>query len=264
MPANHNILNIEQIESVIPQGKLSYFEAIDSTNSWLLKHGQCGDICISEMQKAGRGRRGNLWLSPNTGNIYFSLCWCFDVVVSHLSLLGLVTGVAIAEALAEIGLTDHGIKWPNDIFWQQKKLGGILIETVDQSGRVIIGIGLNIELPKDVSEKIDQKAVGLDKAMQGLSFSREQLISALIKRLYQHLKEFVHLDFDEFISTWNQWDILRGKIVSFIHQGIEVTGEVMEIDQHGRIGVILADSNEIAYFSSADIRLRKANENAAN
>ena len=112
--------------SALLGGKIHHFKNLDSTNTWLQKNGQCGDVCISDEQTAGRGRRGNQWLSPATGNIYFSIKWCFDSPIQqieHFSLLGLSVGIAVAEALADIGLQNHGVKWPNDIYWQQKKWG---------------------------------------------------------------------------------------------------------------------------------------------
>ena len=251
---NHKSLNIGQIKEATACSTIHYFETLSSTNSWLLKHGQCGDICISESQTTGRGRRGNNWLSPR-GNIYFSLCWCFDEIVEHWSLLGLVTGVAIAEALHDIGLTNHGVKWPNDIFWQQKKLGGILLETADQSGRVIIGIGLNIALATDSSKKIGQPATSLVEAMNE-NISRNALVTQLIIRLKEKLNHFKQLNFDQFMQSWQAWDILRGKQVYFDYQNKEVSGKVVKIDKQGRLG-LLKNTGELCFYSSADIRLKK-------
>ena len=139
-------MNIDRIKQETDTKKISYFQSIDSTNSYLLKHGECGEICISESQSAGRGSRGNTWVSPESGSLYFSLCWCVDEIPETWSLLGLLVGIAIAETLEDIGLKGHGIKWPNDIFWRQQKMGGILVETVNQTGKLVIGIGLNLKL----------------------------------------------------------------------------------------------------------------------
>ncbi len=256
---NHKSLDIVQIKESTGSGTIHYFESLNSTNSWLLGHGECGDICISESQTTGRGRRGNNWVSPH-GNIYFSLCWCFDEILDHWSLLGLVTGIAIAEALQDIGLTNHGVKWPNDIFWQQKKLGGILLETVDQSGKVIIGIGLNIALPTDRSKTIGQPVTSLTEAVND-KVSRDELVTQLIIRLKEKLNGFKRLNFDQFMQSWQTWDILRGEQVYFDHQGIEVSGEVVEIDKHGRLG-ILKNTGELCFYSSADIRLKSLNRNS--
>lgn len=252
-------LNIESIKETIGCENIYYFKSLNSTNSWLLENGKCGDICLSEVQTTGRGRRGNTWESPQ-GNIYFSLCWCFGEVEEHQSLLGLITGIAIAEALNDIGLTGHGIKWPNDIFWQQKKLGGILLETIDQSGKVIIGIGLNIYFSSSINKKIDQPVTSLNEVLKLMGKSdipsKEVLLTHLIKRLHFSLNEFKNLDFNHFLKSWKTWDILLGRQVSFQHRDTLVSGEVVGIDKHGRLGV-LRDSGDICFYSSADIKVRK-------
>ena len=254
MSQSNNLLNINKIKESATCGRIHYFESLNSTNSWLLGNGECGDICISEIQTTGRGRRGNNWVSPQ-GNIYFSLCWCFDEIVEHWSLLGLVTGIAVAEALKDIGMDSHGVKWPNDIFWQQKKLGGILLETIDQSGRVVIGIGLNIALERDASKNIGQPVTSISEAMNNKNISRDDLITRLIIRLQENMRSFKRLNFDQFAKSWQTWDILQGKQVSFDHQGSQIIGEVIEVDKHGRLGV-LRNSGELSFYSSADIKLR--------
>jgi BirA family biotin operon repressor/biotin-[acetyl-CoA-carboxylase] ligase len=253
-----NITSVERIKEATGCETIHYFKSLNSTNSWLIENGKCGDICISEIQTTGRGRRGNKWQSPQ-GNIYFSLCWCFDEIVEHQSLLGLITGIAIAEALSDIGLTAHGLKWPNDIFWQQKKLGGILLETVAQSDKVIIGIGLNVSLPSEIEKEIDQPVTSIQEALKATGDSRlskEVLLVHLIKRLQSRLAEFKTLNFDDFIKSWKKWDILQGKQVSFYFKNAIITGEVVDIDQHGRIG-ILKQSGEVCFYSSADIKSKE-------
>ncbi len=234
---------------------INYFESLNSTNSYLLEQGQCGDICISEKQTNGRGRRGNQWISPQTGNIFFSQCWCLDEPTKYWSLLGLITGIAIAEALQDIGLKNHGVKWPNDIYWQQRKLGGILLEAPGQSGKVVIGIGLNINVSDINSSKIDQPFVGLNDAIQN-EFSRDELIIALINRLHHQLSGFADFDFKHFKKTWKIWDILQGQTVKFEHKGEIIKGKVLDINEDGCLG-ILTEKGDVSFFSSADIRLHK-------
>ena len=246
---------IEVISKDRPIGKISFFESIDSTNAWLLENGACGDVCLSEAQSAGRGRRDNKWVSPNSGNIYFSLCACLDDSIQHRSLLGLVAGIAIVEALENIGLSGHSIKWPNDIFWQRKKLGGVLIQTSSQSEKYIIGVGLNISLPEESLKKITQAAVSLDEAMPG-PYSRDQLIIQLIQRITLHLDNFKCMAFDDFLQNWEKWDILRGEKVNFQHQDSLISGIVEGLDQHGRLAISMADG-VLEYYSSADIKLSK-------
>lgn len=247
---------VERIKKETPVKKISYFQSINSTNSYLLNQGECSEVCISEKQSAGRGRRGNTWISPNSGNLYFSLCWCFEEITKHWSLLGLVIAMAIAEALEDIGIKDHGIKWPNDIFWQQQKMGGILIETLDQSGKVIIGIGLNLNMSKNNKNLIDQAVVDLNEAKQGSAIIKDDLIIILINKLYKSLDLFTKLDYKSFKRSWNRWDILSGKNVYVTLQEKVLQGTVQDIDLEGRLGFIEENTKETLFFSSADIKLK--------
>ncbi len=266
MTANFDALNAQRIHDAIHtfsknhlnttyNSKISCFDSIDSTNAWLIENGKDGDFCLSETQTAGRGRRDNQWVSPNSGNIYLSYCCYFDNTIEHQSLLGLIAGIAIAEALQEIGLSGHGIKWPNDIFWNGKKLGGILIQTADNYQKFVIGIGLNVSLPEESRNEITQAAVSLEDALKGKNFDRETIMINLIQRLLTHTEMFVQLPFQAFRQSWNRWDILHGQDVSFQHQNKEISGTVDGIDKHGRIGILLESG--IEYFSAADIKLKK-------
>ena len=253
-------MNIDHIKQKTSISKISHFSSIDSTNSYLLTHGDCGEVCISDTQSNGRGRRGNVWLSPNSGNLYFSLCWCFEKIPTYWSLLGLFVGVVIAETLESLGLKGHGIKWPNDIFWQQRKMGGILIETVNQSGKVVIGIGLNLKMSQEEQNQIDQAVVTLEEALNGESFVKEDVIIQLIIRLNEKLKIFGALDFKHFTRTWERWDILYDQVVMIKYQGLDLMGQIKGIDSSGRLKFKKEASDEILFLSSAEIILKSLNK----
>lgn len=269
MTAKHNALNAERIHESIHifseenlstrySGNINCFDTIDSTNTWLLENGKNGDFCLSETQTAGRGRRDNQWVSPDSGNIYLSYCCYFDHSVPHRSLLGLVAGIATAEALEDIGLTGHGLKWPNDIFWKSKKLGGILIQTADNYEKFVIGIGLNVSLPQDSLNQITQAATSLEEALKNQTVNRETVVIKLMEKLLSHSEMFAQLPFQAFTQSWNRWDILNGQRVSFQHQNQEIEGKVDGIDKHGRIAILLESG--IEYFTAADIKLKKSNQ----
>lgn len=259
MPTTHKPYDSEliksQLNSELPRN-IYFLDEVDSTNSWLQQNGQCGDICISEKQTNGRGRQGNNWVSPANGNIYLSFCYCLSKDIQHWSLLGLVAGIAIVEALEDIGLKGHGIKWPNDIYWQRKKLGGVLIETSNQSEKLIIGIGLNMFLPDLKDDEINQQITSVKDAISGSHFSRNELLIKLIDRLSNHLENFENMDFLKFRQQWGKWEILHGERINFQHQGGVVSGKVADIDMHGRLG-ILDSVGKTRFYSSAVIKLDK-------
>lgn len=164
-----------------------------------------GCLVVAKRQTAGRGRRGRVWESSFEGNLYFSLLLKPEIPVEQISMLTLVMAMAVAEAAEELSGVELGIKWPNDIVFEGKKVAGILTELhmAAESGRfVIIGAGVNVARQTFAGE-IAGKAVSLEEA-SGSVFSREDLLQGIMghfERLYRqfckdgnlcNLKEVYH------------------------------------------------------------------------
>ncbi|MCK5903510.1 MAG: biotin--[acetyl-CoA-carboxylase] ligase [Cocleimonas sp.] len=242
--------------------KIRLFKRLNSTNTWLKNHGDCGVVCLAEQQTQGRGRRGKHWLSPDAENIYLSFQACFEIPPPHFSLLSLVVGLSIVETLDKIGLSEHGVKWPNDIYWRGKKMGGILIESIAPPRQratvaynAVIGIGLNINMPESMGNAIDQPWVSLSKAM-GQPIDRSMLLALLLEKLSHDLNQLHRLDLAEFQHRWQRWDILNNRRVDILLDQQILTGVVKGIDAQGCLGVQL-QSGELQYYASADIHLKK-------
>ena len=239
------------------------FPALDSTNRWALQHAQCAEVCLAEQQTAGRGRRGRQWQSPAGVNVYLSLRWCFTSVPQQLPLLSLVTGIAVAEALAMCGVQGHGLKWPNDIVFSSplagetslKKLGGILLEAVGSLQQVVIGIGLNVNMLPDANTTgIDQPWTSL-RSLQGKRVERNTLAAALLSRLVEHLQAFPNLDNAQFQQAWQDWDVLAQRTVRVL-AGSEVwEGLADGVDSQGQLRLQLTNGLS-KVFSSADVSVR--------
>lgn len=227
-------------------------ESIDSTSNWVKSQSVDQLVCLAEHQTAGRGRHGHQWQSPNAENIYLSFSWAFDKQPEHLSLLSLWIGIVIAETLAEAGLSGHGIKWPNDIYWQQQKMGGILLETSNLSSMIIVGIGLNINMQYD--EGIDQPWVSLNQAM-GRAVDRNHLLLGMLDKLHAGMSEFASLSVNDIQQQWKQWDLIRNRKVSFLAQEERLTGDALGIDGLGQLQVRL-ESGEIKAFGTTISKVR--------
>ena len=107
------------------------------------------DACLSELQHAGRGRRGRRWIAPFGAGIALSLAWTFGDGAGALPALSLGVGVAVSRALARAGARGVALKWPNDIWFNDRKIGGVLIELRAEAGgpaHVVIGVGINVAL----------------------------------------------------------------------------------------------------------------------
>jgi biotin operon repressor BirA-like protein len=113
-------------------GQLYLHASIDSTNSWLMAKGAAGEpsgaVCLAEQQLSGRGRRGRHWVSPYGRNIYLSLLWRFDMTPMQVAGLSLAAAVGVLRTLQAFDCQDAGLKWPNDILWQERKLAGLLLD----------------------------------------------------------------------------------------------------------------------------------------
>ncbi len=117
-------------------------------------------ILFAEIQHAGRGRRGRSWVAPFGSGLTFSVAWAFAETPPGLPALGLAIGVAVAETLLALGADGIGLKWPNDIVWQRRKLGGLLLQLRMEAGgpaTVVVGLGLNLDLPPDVRADLEAR-----------------------------------------------------------------------------------------------------------
>ncbi len=168
-------------------GKTVYFyESTGSTNAQARKLAEegapHGSLIVTDMQTAGRGRRGRSWCSPAGFNIYFSLLLRPDFAPDKAAMLTLVMAHAVAGAIAEETGVLAGIKWPNDIVIDGKKVCGILTEmTVEQDDirYVVIGTGINVRR-QDFPPEVADKAICLDEAC-GRKVERSRLLAAVMK-----------------------------------------------------------------------------------
>lgn len=249
-------LDQTQIQSALICGQALVFDEIDSTNEYLLKHHQMletGSICLAEHQTAGRGRRGRRWYSPESENLYFSILWRYPMAeAAKLPPLSLVVALIIAESLTAENVEGIQIKWPNDIYYQGKKMGGILIET--QVNRhdlnLVIGIGLNLGM-RNVDETI------VTQAWTDLSeyhLDRNKLVCRLAHELQKNLKIYPLVSFSHYAKRWRSFDIFCNKPVKLITESADIHGISQGINEQGEL--ILKQGNHLQYFGIGEISLR--------
>lgn len=244
--------------------QLEIFESIDSTNTHLLKQvhpqlrlsaGQCR-VCLSEMQTAGRGRRGRKWMSPFGHNIYLSMLREFGAGTASLDGLSLVVSLAVVHALRKAGIAGLKVKWPNDLLAGQKKIAGVLLEmSGDALGtcHVVIGIGLNLKLRAGDMQEVSQPWTTL----QELGFDingRNQLVSLLLEELIVVINEFQQHGFSAFRDDWSVYDVTRGVRVEVVTPAERVTGVGHGVDDAGRL--LLNVDGEVRQFNTGEVSLR--------
>lgn len=245
--------------------KLSHLELVPelaSTNQYLLdKLNTSGGlssahICMSEMQTAGRGRRGRTWQSPFAKNIYFSCVWHFENGVAGMEGLSLAVGVAIVRALEKIGLKKASLKWPNDILVEQAKLGGVLIEIAgDVAGDcdAVIGVGLNVSMPEEAMTEVDQPWVSLSQCVSRAT-DRNGIAAALINCLFEVMKEFERGGFAALKNEWESYCTHLGKGVSLQTPSESFEGRMLGVSESGSLR--LEVNGEEKEFLGGEVSLR--------
>ncbi|MCH2041726.1 MAG: bifunctional biotin--[acetyl-CoA-carboxylase] ligase/biotin operon repressor BirA [Saccharospirillaceae bacterium] len=232
---------------------------VDSTNSYLFKkasdHMGKRYAVLAEKQAAGRGRRGRQWVSPFGKNIYLSLLASFSGGIAALEGLSLVTAIAVEKALVKLGIDAIGLKWPNDIYADGKKLAGILLEVTGEYNshcQVVIGIGLNLALSDDDAADIGQPWTALKHIRPELS--RNQVAGVLINELLVALDEFQKHGFAAYQEYWSKRDIYQGKDVRIISPGNEKHGVVKGVNRKGEL--LLHTDKGVEVIAAGEISVR--------
>ena len=255
---------LEINEAVNDQAKalISSFEIhdqIDSTNNYLveLSHNNApsGSICFAEYQTAGKGRRGRQWVSPYGSNIYLSILWRFQQGPAAISGLSLAIGVAVIRALKQHHVNDIGLKWPNDIYSQGKKLGGILVEVSGETDGpcvAVIGLGLNLYLPETEAEAITQAWTDLSKITGQNKLFRNKLAGTLLNHLLPVIAGYEGVGIKAYLDEWRGYDCLKGESATLFIAQQQFDGIVQGIDDNGMLLIKRPDGN-VQTFASGEV-----------
>jgi BirA family biotin operon repressor/biotin-[acetyl-CoA-carboxylase] ligase len=242
---------------------IDVFLEVDSTNNWLreqaLNGAPSGTVCVAEMQSAGRGRRGRSWVSPFAANLYLSLLWRSASGAAALGGLSLVTGIAVLRALRSFGIEDAGLKWPNDILAADAKLAGILIDVLGESNgpcAVIVGIGVNVSMPRDAVAAIDQPWTDLQQLTGDTIISRNDLAARLLDEVIPAIQAFDAAGLQPFLDEWRRYDLISGREVDLLLPNERITGTACGIDGGGALLVDTTSGRR--RFASGEVSVRVA------
>jgi len=258
LPAAMQLLNEQAINARLDNGRLAVIPVIDSTNQYLLDRMdtlQSGDACVAEYQQAGRGRRGRQWFSPFGSNLYLSMYWRLEQGPAAAMGLSLVIGIVLAEALQEQGAPDIRVKWPNDIYRDDRKLAGILVELTGKTGdaaQIVIGAGINLAMRAPAADVINQGWINLQEA--GVSVDRNALSALIVNKMRTALVEFEQEGLAPFIERWARLDNFINRPVKLLIGDREIFGIARGIDQQG--GLILEQDGVRKSWVGGEISLR--------
>jgi BirA family transcriptional regulator, biotin operon repressor / biotin---[acetyl-CoA-carboxylase] ligase len=241
--------------------RVEVLDECTSTNAALAQRAKAGAahgyVLVCEHQEAGRGRRGNSWVSTVGGSLTFSMLWRFLRGIDALAGLGLAVAVGAAQALERTGLRPVALKWPNDLLCEGRKLGGILIDTAgDAPGATaaVIGVGINVRLGVAARARIGHAVTDIASHASDIP-SRTVLLAGLLASIAQALELFAREGFGAFRPAWLERHAWQGRRVVLSHADRRVAeGEVVGVADDGAL--ILASSRGIERFHSGELSLR--------
>jgi BirA family biotin operon repressor/biotin-[acetyl-CoA-carboxylase] ligase len=213
-----------------------------------------GTLVVAEQQNAGRGRLGRAWHSPLGKGIWMSFVLRPNIPIQSAPQLTLLTAVALSRCLLEFGV-EAGIKWPNDLYIQGKKVSGILTELSADPDRIhyaIVGIGMNVNLTsEEIPEELQDKATSL-RVELGKKVDRTEVIQSFCRHFEQWYDLYLAEGFLPIKSVWEARSVsLGGQVVARTLQG-EIRGLALEIDDIGAL-VLQTETGELKKIYSADL-----------
>lgn len=231
--------------------------SLDSTNAQVLRHVAeqrvMPMLVLAEAQSAGRGRRGRQWVSPFGQNLYFSLGLRIEGGMRRLEALSLVAGLAVLKAVREYGI-NAGLKWPNDVLCEGKKVAGILLELVGDPAdvcHVVLGIGINVNMC--ATEAIDQAWTSLQLASTK-SIDRNELVVALCGHLMGYLKLHSDHGFAGLRAEWEANHLWQGLPVRLASGDRQILGVARGVDVQGGLRLEVDGVEQV--FSGGELSLR--------
>lgn len=250
-----------RLKAVSPGLHLELLDECPSTSTELAARAKAGathgTVLVCEHQSAGRGRRGNAWVSALGGSVTFSILWRFSRGAAEVAGLSLAVAVGAAEALEALGVRDVAVKWPNDLLSRGSKLGGILVETAGEvtgPAAAVVGVGVNLRLSRAVRERIARPVTDIATS-SGAIPSRAVALAGLISSVASSLELFSREGFAPFRQAWLERHAWQGRRVILSEADARVAeGEVVGIAEDGALE--LASEHGIRRFHNGELSLR--------
>jgi len=272
-----DVLNVHEIkkglETRILGREIECFESISSTNTYAKEIAQkgCkdGTVVVANCQTQGRGRLGRQWNSEPGKGIWMSVVLKPEILPQDIQIITLAAAVAVVKAIKAATGIETGIKWPNDIILDGKKLCGILTEMICEMERInclILGIGINVnhdmsDFPPDLSDKaislkmyIDQKN-NADKSIENMPVRRSEIIKNVLNELEILYREINNGNVTKIANEWKKYSVTIGSRVKVVIKEIEYTGTAIDITDDGKL-VVRCDDGVTREILSGEISVR--------
>jgi len=237
-------------------GSVDVLDEIDSTNEWLMERASeaqwHGSVCTARVQRAGRGRRGRVWESRADDDVPLSVAWRFTSPGVNCNGLSLGVGVALAQVAERLGAHGVGIKWPNDIVFDGRKLAGVLIQTTVAQGAVtgvVTGVGVNVSALNH-PERVGLEEIGAVES----GIDRNELAAELARALLDLLEKWEQRGLDGVRKEYARFDLLEGKAITVTRPHDVLTGVAEGIDSSGAL-LLRAANGEAHQIHAGDATL---------
>ncbi len=242
--------------------KIDFFEEIDSTNRKAQELARVGapegTVVITDSQTEGRGRRGRQWFSPPGANLYTSIILRPKIEPSKAPQMTLVAGVAAREAIEKSTGLSIQLKWPNDLWYGGKKLGGILTELhsdTDMIHFVVVGIGININVPAAHFPKELKKIATSLSACTGKECSRTEIARNLYESLDAWYRLYLKEGFEPVRVEWEKHSMLRQVSVTIDFLDSKREGIALGLDEMGGL-IVKTKEGSLETILSGDIQVK--------
>lgn len=223
----------------------------DAARQALQDGAQEGCVILAERQDAGRGRWGRRWQGSGGHSLLLTVLLRAEAGRAEPGSLPLLLGVATAEALRALGLPDSGLKWPNDLLWRGRKLGGLLVEA--HAGHWLAGLGLNVgQAMEDFEPDLRPAAASLRQG--GLTPGRETVLAAVLEAWQTWLERWRGRGAEAWLPAWDARDSLRGRDCRAEGAGGALLGRAEGVESDGSLR-LLADDGRMHRVRSGDVTL---------
>lgn len=234
-----------------------HLEKVNSTNTYAKENYRHFNLetmtrITADEQTAGRGRFDRSWVSPKDQNIYLTYFFTAEKKIMDLNNLAQIISLSITKLMSTLGLTPH-IKWPNDVLINGKKIAGVLCETIDLHEKfgVVLGYGININMPKELLDQIDQPATSL-LAELGKDQDKNSLIDQLEKFFLEDYHLYLRDGFKPFYMSYDALLTHKRKPIILKQDGHLISGTLHSLNPDGRLNILL-DNGDIQTLSSGEI-----------
>lgn len=243
-------------KSLVKNKKINYihFESIPSTNTWVKENAPVLDpqkvTCITaQEQTAGRGQFSRKWFSPKGLNIYATLFFCLAKDFSFLQNISQIASISFCKVLQTLGFSPQ-IKWPNDLLLEENKTAGILSETIQMPDciGIALGIGCNVNMPKELTDKIDQKATSLMQ-ISGKTWALDDILQLFLEQFLIDLSTLELEGFEGFQSYYNSLLAFKGNTITIKDGNRSFQGICKGASKTGKLILLLPSGKEIEIYS---------------